>query len=172
MSYSARLPPRTSHSDLDRAISDFSAVAVRASAVDPVTTELVRLRCARYHDCRACGSLRSVDAIENGLNETLADKIDRYETSDLAERFKVALRLTDAMIANPGDIDDELFAAVHEHFSDREVVEMALDIVKWSFQKAMVAARLEAAPDGGIRALSFDDEGHSIIGQPLKATTT
>ncbi|MEL6892696.1 MAG: hypothetical protein AAFP84_13945 [Actinomycetota bacterium] len=29
----------------------FAAAAVRNDAVDPLTTELVRLRCASYHDC-------------------------------------------------------------------------------------------------------------------------
>jgi hypothetical protein len=25
---------------------------VRMTALDPITTEIVRLRCARYHDCK------------------------------------------------------------------------------------------------------------------------
>ena len=28
------------------------AAAMRLHALDPVTTELVRLHCARYHDCK------------------------------------------------------------------------------------------------------------------------
>ena len=34
------------------ALAAWQAAVVRLAAVDPVTTELVRLRCARYHDCR------------------------------------------------------------------------------------------------------------------------
>jgi len=34
-----------------RALDAWQAAVVRLSALDPVTTELVRLRCARYHDC-------------------------------------------------------------------------------------------------------------------------
>lgn len=30
---------------------EWQAAAVRLSAVDPLTTELVRLRCAQHHDC-------------------------------------------------------------------------------------------------------------------------
>jgi hypothetical protein len=37
---------------LREALSVWQAAVVRLTAVDPVTTELVRLRCARYHDCR------------------------------------------------------------------------------------------------------------------------
>lgn len=29
----------------------FAAAVVRLPTVDPVTTELVRMRCARHHDC-------------------------------------------------------------------------------------------------------------------------
>ena len=36
---------------LVRAVRDLHAAAMRLDRVDPVTTELVRLRCARYHDC-------------------------------------------------------------------------------------------------------------------------
>ena len=38
--------------DLHEAVSDLHAAAVHLDALDPVTTELVRLRCARYHDCK------------------------------------------------------------------------------------------------------------------------
>ncbi|MFN3258617.1 MAG: hypothetical protein ACE37B_23280 [Ilumatobacter sp.] len=34
------------------ALMDFAAAAVRNDRVDPITTELVRLRCATAHDCR------------------------------------------------------------------------------------------------------------------------
>jgi hypothetical protein len=37
---------------LRQALSAWQAAVVRLDAIDPVTTELVRLRCARYHDCR------------------------------------------------------------------------------------------------------------------------
>ncbi|MGA9276601.1 hypothetical protein [Ilumatobacter sp.] len=38
-------------SDLSGALMQYAAAAVRNDTVDPVTTELVRLRCATYHDC-------------------------------------------------------------------------------------------------------------------------
>jgi hypothetical protein len=37
--------------ELNRALSEWQAAVVRLDAVDPVTTEVVRLRCAAYHDC-------------------------------------------------------------------------------------------------------------------------
>jgi hypothetical protein len=37
---------------LGAAVDDLHAAAMRLHGVDPVTTELVRLHCARYHDCK------------------------------------------------------------------------------------------------------------------------
>ena len=37
--------------DLSRALNEWAAAAVRLDAVDPITAEIVRLRCARHHDC-------------------------------------------------------------------------------------------------------------------------
>lgn len=41
----------TSDRTLRHALGGFAAAAVRLGAVDPVTTEIVRLRCAKHHDC-------------------------------------------------------------------------------------------------------------------------
>jgi hypothetical protein len=37
--------------ELRRALGVWQAAVVRLDAVDPLTTELVRLRCASHHDC-------------------------------------------------------------------------------------------------------------------------
>ena len=37
--------------ELVRPLMEFASAAVRNDRVDPVTTELVRLTCATYHDC-------------------------------------------------------------------------------------------------------------------------
>ena len=37
--------------ELRRALGLWQAAVVRLHAVDPLTTELVRLRCASHHDC-------------------------------------------------------------------------------------------------------------------------
>ncbi len=52
MERSARIAPGTSSDrDLRRALGGFAAATVRLPSVDPVTTEIVRLRCAHHHDC-------------------------------------------------------------------------------------------------------------------------
>lgn len=173
MSSATRIPlPQEAHAhwygtELDEAIDAFSAAAVRSSSLDSITTEVVRLRCARYHDCRLCQSLRLEDALSSGLDETLAAKVDDPEASDLDERLKVALRLADAVIVAPSSVDATLQAELHAHFSEEQIAELLHDIVKWSFQKVLVALRIDLPVREGLSVLSFDAAGAPSIGDPL-----
>ena len=73
----------------------FAATVVRQSSVEPMVTELVRLRCAQYHDCRLCGSARLVAAVRAGLSEDMVVMLGDYESTNWCSRWKTALRLTD-----------------------------------------------------------------------------
>lgn len=37
---------------LRKPLGDWQAAVVRMNSLDPVTTEIIRMRCAVYHDCR------------------------------------------------------------------------------------------------------------------------
>ena len=37
---------------LRKPLGDWQAAVVRMSNLDPVTTEIIRMRCAVYHDCK------------------------------------------------------------------------------------------------------------------------
>jgi len=124
-------------------------------ALDPLTTELVRLRGARTHNCRLCRSLRTVSALEAGGDEETYAKVDHYETSDLSERHKVALRLTDAVITQPAGIGPELVAQVRAHFTPAEAVELVTDILRNSGQKMAVA--LDADQANAVRGVEYYD---------------
>ena len=75
----------------------FLRTVARLDAVDPLTTEIVRLRGARINNCRICKSRRNVSAMARGADQSTFEQIDHYETSTLDEHHKVALRLTDAV---------------------------------------------------------------------------
>lgn len=115
----------------------------RLDSLDMVTTEVVRLRGARRHNCRICQSTRSVKALDAGADEAMFDKIDHYESSDLVESHKAALRLTDAIITQPGEIDPSLVAQVHQYFTPPQVVEIVLDVMRNSCQKVAVALAVD-----------------------------
>ena len=154
--------------ELDRAMQDFERAVVRLQGVDPVTTELVRLRCARTHDCRRCRSMRDDAALEAGFDERLGAKIDDYEHSDLSPRHKAALRLADAMILG-GQIDPGLREELRQHFSESQIAELLLDVVKWSVQKGLVALRIEPEPnDGDLTRMAADPAGSYRFGDVLR----
>lgn len=141
----------------------FAATVVRQSSVEPMVTELVRLRCAQYHDCRLCGSARLVAAVHAGLSEDMVVMLGDYESTDWCSRWKTALRLTDAVIINPTNIPDGLRSDVRSHFTDEQLSELLFDIVKWSYQKALVSLRLETPLVDGIGDLVFEEDGRLVV---------
>jgi alkylhydroperoxidase family enzyme len=154
--------------DLATAMGELHAAAVRLGELDPQTSELVRLRCATWHNCRVCQSLRHVTGGKRVLDESTAAKVSAYEDSDLDDRQKVALRLADAYMTVPGHIDEELSADVRRDFSDSQVTEMLLDIIAWTQQKPLVALALDIPPDASaLTSLDFDEHGEPIIGATL-----
>lgn len=161
---SDELPPdHPTRRAIDAATDALANAAVRADAVDPLVTEVVRLRCAQVHDCRRCGSLRSVEATRQGLDDAMADKIAVHETSDLDPALKVALRLCDAVILTPGRVEPTLRDDLRAHFSDEQIAELLFDVMKWSKQKMLVALRWDAAPWEGRQLIAFDDDGAPLL---------
>ena len=151
---------------LEQAIAHFAAAVVSATGVDPLITELVRLRCAQIHDCRLCGSLRNQEALEQGFDETMLRKIAGYQSSDFSPDIIAALKLCDALILSPVSADAALKEELERYFSAQQIAEICLDVMKWSQQKALVALRMEAPPWNTITVLSFDEQGNPAFGGP------
>ena len=93
----------------------------------------------------------------------MAAKVERYEASDLSEAHKVALRLADALMTQPNDITPALAAGLRVHFSDEQILELTLDVMKWNYQKVTVALRTddEVRP-GELVDLVFDEAGNWV----------
>jgi alkylhydroperoxidase family enzyme len=121
------------------ALEEFMRVVARGDALDPLTTELVRLRGARLHQCRVCQSRLSVRAVDAAGSTEAFDALDDYEHADFTPRHKAALRLTDAVVTQPTFIDVELIADVRANLSDAEIVEIVLDVTRNAANKIAVA---------------------------------
>ena len=147
-------------------LNAYQAAVVRSSALDPVTTELVRLRCARTHNCRICQTLRLADSRAAGVDEDMTAKVDFYERSDLPERAKVALRITDAFITRPELLSDDVARQARASFGPAELASLCLDITKWCTQKIKVALGTDGADQlvtdaDGVALFGFDSGGHA-----------
>jgi alkylhydroperoxidase family enzyme len=147
-------------------LNAYQAAVVRGSTLDPVITELVRLRCARTHHCRICQTLRLADARAAGVDETMTAKVDFYERSDLPERAKVALRVTDAFITQPSLLSGAVAGQARASFGPAELASLCLDITKWSTQKIKVALGTDGADRlvtdaDGVALFGFDSDGQT-----------
>lgn len=125
--------------------NDFLPAVARMRALDPLTSELVRLRGAAQHNCRLCKSLREGTALDAGGSETLYDEIARFESSSLLDdRVKAALRYADALIWTPAHLAADDVAEVRSRFSDAEAVELTFDIMRNASNKVAVALGADA----------------------------
>ena len=126
----------------DYVLDAFLPAVGRMRALDPVTTEIVRLRGARQHNCRLCKSLRESGALEAGATEAVYDEIDHYEDSSLSDRHKAALRYVDALIWSPAEVSG---AELLQHFSMAEATELTLDVMRNACNKVAVALGVDEA---------------------------
>ncbi len=125
---------------VDLLLNRFAPMVGALRALDPVTTELIRLRGAVQHDCRLCKSLREGAALDAGGSEALYSDIERYEASTLIDdRQKAALRYVDALIWTPAKIDPDVADAVQSHFTDAEALELTFDVMRNATNKIAVA---------------------------------
>jgi AhpD family alkylhydroperoxidase len=157
-------PPPVGDASPADLLKEYQAAVMRGNTLDPMTTELIRLRCARTHRCRICQTLRLADARAAGVDEEITAQIDFYERSDLPDRAKVALRVTDAFIIRPDLLSDTVAEQARMSFEPAELASLCLGITKWSTQKIHVALDTDGADgletdDDGVALLSFDETG-------------
>ena len=147
------------------ALESFMSAVARLDRLDPLTSEVVRLRGARAHNCRLCKSLRNVRAANAGVDEALYDQIEHYQSSALSERHQTALRLVDTMVWEPCSFPVDLPAAVRGSFTDTETVELVLDIARNAANKIAVAFGAdEAHVTEGVEFYDVDAAGELVYG--------
>jgi alkylhydroperoxidase family enzyme len=150
---------------IDALLNGFVPAVARLRALDPVTTEVVRLRGAGQHNCRLCKSLREGNALDAGGSESLYGDIERFETSEqLSDRHKAALRYVDALIWSPSRIDPEVAAGVRDQFGEEEAFELTLDVMRNACNKIAVSLAADAprVSEGTERYL-IDAEGQTVF---------
>jgi hypothetical protein len=89
----------------------------------------------------------------------------------LTDAQLVAVDFARAMMSDPAGIPAELRVRLHRHWSAEQIVELALDVMKWSYQKVAVALGVdrEVVP-GRLTELVFDENGEWV--RPTTPTTS
>ena len=155
------------YSDLgDVLFNTFLPGVARLREIDPVTTEVVRLRGATQHNCRLCKSRREGHALDAGGTESLYEQIEWFETStDLSDRHKAALRYADAMMWTPADIAPEVAGGVRTNFTESEAFELTVDVMRNAANKIMVALGADAPKvQEGTERFFVDENGQTVSG--------
>lgn len=141
----------------DALLNRFTSAVGAMRGLDPLTTEIVRLRGATQHNCRLCQSLRETTALDAGGSESLYDDIGAYGQSDqLTSAQKAALGYVDALIWTPSSVGESA-AVVLEHFSAEQALEITLDVMRNGTNKIAVAL-------GGDAPRVADGVEHYLLG--------
>lgn len=148
-----------------KVLGGFVPAVARLHDLDAVTTEVVRLRGADAHNCRLCKSLREGHALDAGGSEELYVQIAEFESAQgLSEAHKAALRYVDALIWSPSRIDQDVADGVRRHFSETQMLELTLDVMRNAANKIAVAMAADAPRVAeGTERYEVDEQGQTIF---------
>jgi AhpD family alkylhydroperoxidase len=125
--------------DLLRTFTAAWRTAFLNGVLDHRIKELCRLYVSGTVDCRYCGDQRSVKAAGEGVDERHVDELLNYQTSErFNERERTALAYTEAITWNPDLADDAMWARLHEHFTEPEIVELGYFVALTSGQQRWI----------------------------------
>lgn len=120
---------------------------------------LGELKAGALVNCEFCADIGSSLGREAGISEEQLLALPHYRDSELFDDIeKLVLDYATALSRTPVDVSDELFAALREHFDERQMVELtnvialenmrarfnnAFDMTPAGFSEGMVCARAE-----------------------------
>jgi alkylhydroperoxidase family enzyme len=124
---------------------------------------LAETKAAAVVTCEFCCDIASSIALEAGVTEQQLLALPRYrESPEFSELERLVLDYASAMSRTPTGVTDELFAAMREHFDERQMVELtnvialenmrarfnsAFDMTPAGFTEGLVCVVPERAPD-------------------------
>jgi uncharacterized peroxidase-related enzyme len=122
----------------------------RESAVDVGFKRLLAHFASRASGCRYCMAHTVGGALHLGVDEKKLDALWDYRTSPLySEAERLALDFALAAAAVPNDVTDAMFAAMREHWTDDQMVEIVGVISMFGFMNRWndtMATPLEEEP--------------------------
>ena len=125
-----------------RALSAVEHVLNTGSCLSPVLVELVRLRASLMNGCEYCIGLHTSELRKHHEPVGRIDGVGRWRESDAyTQRERGALRWAEVITdIQDGHASDAEFAAVREHFSDVEVVQLTLAVASINAWNRMAIA--------------------------------
>jgi alkylhydroperoxidase family enzyme len=163
----------------------FEKATTRQHRVDERLKLLAETKAAALVNCEFCCDIASHLAREEGVTEAQLLALPHYRDSDEFDSLEqLVLDYTCAICRTPSTVSDELFAALHEHFDERQMVELtnvivfedmrarfnsAFEMTPAGFRDGMVCAVPEPAGDG--RAAAPASVSASAESEPAASET-
>lgn len=135
-------------------LSRLAAIPVRTKRsfqIDPVLHELIRIYNAKYQDCQYCQNARQAVAVQNGLTEHMVSALGHFETSNLPESIKAALRITSAIATGPQLLTDQVWADALKYYTERELVDIVLLSMHTTASKTTITLGLDPGKEASSR---------------------
>jgi alkylhydroperoxidase family enzyme len=109
--------------------------------------ELMRIQLARFVDDPYFASLRSTQAVADGMTEEMVDAAcEDYEDSELFdEAERMALRFSEQLFLDADKVDKVFYDALRKHWSDAEIMEMGAFIATY-YAVQLFMKTLDAGP--------------------------
>jgi alkylhydroperoxidase family enzyme len=98
--------------------------------------------------------------MDAGLDEATIDGVFTGTTDGFSDSQRAALALADALMTQPSSIGDATVEDLHRHFTEEQIIELTLDVMKWNAQKVAVALGTDTwIRPGELSDLRFDEQG-------------
>lgn len=102
--------------------------------------ELIATRTASLNDCEYCVSSHRYLAGLKGASPAQVAAVDSYESGPFSEKEKAGFRYTDILHRSAHAVDDAAYAALKQHFSDEEIIELTAVAGAFEFFPRFVSA--------------------------------
>jgi alkylhydroperoxidase family enzyme len=136
----------------------------RQHRVDERLKALGELKAAALVNCEFCCDIASSLGREAGVTEEQLLALPHYRESDLFDELqKLVLDYASAISRTPVRVDDELFAALREHFDERQLVELT-NVIVLENMRARFNSAFDMTPAG------FSEGMVCIAPEPAVAT--
>ncbi len=122
---------------------------VQRSGLEKSLLELVKNRASQINGCAYCLDMHSKDARALGETEQRLYLLPAWrETSFYSPRERAALAWTEAITQiSRGEIPDELYTEVRDHFNEKELVDLTLAVIAINGWNRMAIAFRPAVGD-------------------------
>jgi alkylhydroperoxidase family enzyme len=105
-------------------------------------------------------SIRLAVARHDEHDRTEVERSFRAEDAGLAPEHRVAVEIADALMSMPGQLAAELVERARAVFTDRQLLELSLKVMKFNVQKVMVALGTDEPLDReSLAARSWNADG-------------